>query len=66
MGAVHPLNQDDLAALRFELALLHLPVRVDMDGGWCVLHLEDGCTSHAEACALRLIGWRTDAYRLAP
>ena len=66
MGAAHPLTPTELADLRVTFALLDLPVRIDMDGGCCVLHLEDGCTSHAEARALRLIGRRTDAYRLAP
>ena len=59
----HPLTTDEAASLRTELALLDLPVRLEMDGDVAVLHMPDTIAARAEARALILTSRRTDAYR---
>ncbi len=54
---------DRLAALRTAVALLNLPVRLDMDGTTVVVHLPRDLNTPAEVRVLRLVGQHTGDFR---
>lgn len=53
----------DLSALRIAVALLHLPVRLDLEDGCVVVHMPRDLNTEAEVRVLRLVEAHTDRFR---
>lgn len=57
------VNTDRLAALRTAVALLNLPVRLDVEGTTVVVHMPRDLNTPAEVRVLRLVETYTGDFR---